>query len=503
MITVRVTRVVSKLPGFAREHGIDLPRKGHTFTLDAERGFGGFGAIHPVRDAAGGGRPALVVKVPSEDCTWLGSAVETLHRALSARPAREWAHLLLAVPFVVAEAEIEGEIKEVTFMLDLFALGYREPRDGELSSPDYQRLPAHRHVEYADAFARATAFLESIRFLHGDLNEPNLLLHDEHLDVQLVDLDSGAIVVKGDERARVQGKPLFPDAIPPEAMKPGADQSVDKSAWDLSAERWSVGYLLGYLIFGVPPSFFLQYSSAKSIDAYSRAGQWPDIDLDDPLFKPGAEAAYTYWRPHLANAPGGVTETFIRFFRAGTNGDLRPTAQDWVDALAPARRPPRFTSIGIDRTVAPEGTEVVLSWETEGAEYVEHPGIGRLDASGEATLVAGSPGRQQLTAVNYYGRTEELTEPLRVVPLPRLTSIPLPGFPGLDVQARIAFGSVSRLPRPGLPPRLVQNVAVPPKPPTFHPGPQLMVPLPRFAQLFMPPPNLRKIRPMMRKERSG
>jgi serine/threonine protein kinase len=503
MITIRVTRVISKLPGFAREHGIDLPRKGDTLTLDAERSSGGFGSIHSVKDGARGSGPALVVKVPSEDCTWLGSAVEILHRALSARPAREWAHVLLAMPFLVVEAEIEGEIEEVTLMLDLLALGYRELRDGELSSPDYQRLPVHCHVEYADAFARATAFLESIAFLHGDLNEPNLLLHDELLDVQLVDLDSGAVVVNGDERARVQGKPLHPDTIPPEAIKPGADQSVDKSAWDLAAERWSIGYLLGYLIFGVPPSFFLRYSSAKSIDAYSRVGPWPDIDLDNPLFNPAAEAAYKYWRPFLEDAPGKVTETFVRFFRAGTNGALRPTAQDWVDALAPARRRPQFVSIGINPTVAPEGTEVVLTWEAKGAEYVEHPALGRLDPSGEATMVAGASGRQQLTAVNYYGRTEELTEPLRVVPLPRLTSIPLPSFPGLDLKARIVAGSVPRVLQPLQPPRLVRSIAVPPTPPTFRLGPQPMFPAPRFAQFTERPPIKRRARPIARKERSG
>jgi serine/threonine protein kinase len=489
MTTVRLTRIVSKLPGFAREHRIHMPRKGDTITLDAERGSGGFGAIHPVRDGGRGRSPALVVKVPSEDCTWLGSAVRDLHRALSARPARDWAHLLLAVPFVVAEAEIEGEITEVTFMLDLFALGYRESRDGELSSLDYQRLPVHRHIEYAYAFVRATAFLESIRFIHGDLNEPNLLLNEENLDLQLIDLDSGAIVVNGDERARVQGKPLHPDAIPPETMKPGADQAVDKTAWDLDAERWSIGYLFGYLIFGVPPSFFLQYGSAKSIDAYSRAWHWPDVDPGDPLFKLGAEAAYEYWRPFLEDAPGRVAETFVQFFRAGIDGGLRPTAQDWVDALAPARRRPRFVSIGIDPTVAPEGAEVVLTWEAEGAEYVEHPALGRLEPSGEAKMVAGASGRQALTAVSYYGRTEELTEALRVVPLPRLTSIPLPSFPGLNLQAQIAFGSVSRLPGPTLPPRLVHSVPIAPKSPSFRPGPQPTFPLPHFAQLFMPPAN--------------
>jgi hypothetical protein len=502
MTTVRLIRIVSKLSRFAREHRISMPRKGDTIVLDAERGSGGFGAIHPVRDGVRGRGPALVVKVPSEDCTWLGSAVGDLHRALSARPTREWAGLLLGVPFVVAEAEIEGEITEVTFMLDLFALGYRELRDGELSSPDYQRLPAYRHVEYANAFARAAAFLESIGFLHGDLNEPNLLLNEESLDLQLVDLDSGAIVVNGDERARVQGKPLHPDAIPPEAMRPGAEQSVDKTVWDLAAERWSVGYLFGYLIYGVPPSFFLEYSSSKTIDAYSRAGDWPGIGLDDQLFKPGAEAAYEYWRPFLEDAPGRVTETFVQFFHAGTNGDLRPTAQDWGDALAPARRPPRFVSVGVDPTATPEGSDVTLTWETEGAEYVEHPALGRLEPSGEATMVAGVSGRQQLTAVNHYGRTEELTEALRVLPLPRLTWIPLPGFPGLDLRARIEFGSVTRLPGSTLPPRLVQSVPLAPKSPGLRPGPQPTFPLPRFAQLFRPPANPRKIRPMMRKERT-
>ncbi len=255
MTTVRVSRVISELPAFARAHDVVLPRMGDTFTLGAERGHGGFGTVRPVVGrTTDPGATQLTVKIPDEDCDWLGDSVKgQFHRALRARPADEWVDLLLAVPFVVAEAEVDGAINEVTFMLDLLATGYRSFEKEELLSTRYQTLPEHRRIEYAYGYARAAAFLESIRFLHGDQNEPNLLFDEKRLDAQIVDLESGAVVVRGDERARVAGKPG--DGVPPEVKGSGESQSVDKSRWDLGARRWSVGYLIGYFVFGVPPLF--------------------------------------------------------------------------------------------------------------------------------------------------------------------------------------------------------------------------------------------------------
>jgi hypothetical protein len=212
------------------------------------------------------------------------------------------------------------------------------------------------------------------------------------------------------------------------------------------------------------------------------------------------EAAHGEWLPFLEDAPGNLTETFARFFRAGTNGAERPTAQDWVKALDAARTKPEFKLLKVEPAVAPEGTEVVLSWEAEGAEYVEHPSLGELPAKGEERIVVSRSARQKLTAVNFYGSVEKESEVIRVVPLPRLTTIPIDGFPGLQLNTRIAAGAPT-LPPQLPPPHFARELGVPPGLPVAPSGRMPLPPPPHFGELFGPVPAPRRRRPIRRKER--
>jgi len=430
----------------------------------------------------------------------MADRVAALQRAFDASPDRDWPERLLAFPFSIAAAELEGEEREAIFMLDLTELGYENAKPF-FEKPEvaaYQERPGHERVELAHSYARGAALLEAIRFLHGDQNIPNLMLNLETLDTQIVDLDSGAVLVSGEERALPEGK--RDDCLPPEVKVPTPNGvEVDKSRWDADAERWAVGSLVGYLSLGVPPAFFLPRTSAAVIDAYAKEGPWPEIDPASPLLAPGVAATYEYWRPRLEAAPGRLVETFARFFRAGTRGADRPSAAEWVDALEAARAKPRFLSIEVTPPVAPEGTEVVLSWEAEGADRVEHAVLGELPAMGEAALAVDRSGRQTLTAVNFYGRAEASTEVVRVVPLPKLTAIPMPGFPGLELRTSIATAAPPR-PVPSLPPRLGKAIEIAPAASTLFARPAPPPPPPRFGELFKPIAVPRRIRSTMRKE---
>jgi len=498
MRSLRVVEVLSDSPLFARHHRVRLPKAGDTLSLEDRKDGGAFGVVERAEwHNSRPGDPAVAVKVVKQGLS-LDRPVAALHEALARCRDPEWPELLLALPYAVVRAEIEGEARQATFMVDLVARGYAKAGYDEIAAPEYQGCPVHERVELAYSYARAAALLEELRFLHGDQNIPNLMLDRSALDTQIIDLDAGAVQKTGRERAVAEGKGAD-QCLPPEVKvtAPGA-HPIDNSRWDMGAERWSIGYIVGYLIFGVTPGFFLSPASAKTFDAYSTQGPWPDIDLDSPLFKVGNEAAYMYWRKRFESAPGEVAETFVRFFRAGTRGDERPTAQDWVDALEAARQKPRFDSVEVAPLVAPEGTEVVIAWKAEGADHVEHPTLGRLSPEGEARIVVGKSTRYALTAVNYYGRVTRETEIVRAVPLPRLQTIPLAGFPQLELRATIATGVPAR---PALPeaPRLVHAAGLPPRVPVPLRGPQALPPAPRFGSLFKPIPVSRQIRSTMRK----
>lgn len=498
MRPLRVQRVVSDSPTFAGRHKLHLPKPGDVYSLGAERGDGKFGRVWAAEPReARSGEPALVVK-ESKGITPLADRVTALQEALASSVDPDWPERLLAFPFSVVLAEIDGDECEAIFMLDLAELGY-EGADPVFESrlEEYLRRPVYERVELAYSYSRAAATLEEIGFIHGDQNLPNLMFNFETLDTQIVDLDAGAILVTGEERSLAEGK--RDDCRPPEVTVLTAHGwDVDKAFWDMGAERWSIGSLVGRLSLGTHPAVFLIRATASIVDTYAEEGPWPEFDLEADYAEPEAEPLYKFWRPRFDAAPGRLTETFVRFFRAGTRGAERPTAQDWVDALEPARRKPQFVSLEAKPLVVPEGTEVVIQWEAEGAEYVEHPELGELPPKGEATLVVEKSARHALTAVNYYGRETAATDVVRVVPLPKLTSIPIAGFPGLELQATIATAAPPRA-VPGFPPRLIRSVGVPaatarlPRRP--HPSP----PPARFGQLFRPIPVSRKIRDMMRK----
>lgn len=500
MSSLRIVEVLADSRTFARHHGLRLPKAGDTYSLGAERGEGKFGFVWSAQPSkARSGEPAIVIKESKEN-VGLANRVGDLQKALARSTDPTWPERLLALPYSVAVADVAGDRCEAIFMLDLVELGY-EKAEQHFEQPqvqDFQKRPAFERVELAYSYARAAALLEGLRFLHGDQNVPNLMVNLDTLDTQLVDLDAGAVMVTGEERSLAEGK--ADDCTPPEVKvftPEGVD--VDLSLWDLEAERWAVGTLVGYLAFGIPPTFALSRVSPAVIDSYAEDGPWPRVDLHSTHARAGIDAVYEYWRPVLEAGPGRLTETFGRFFRAGTRGAERPTAQDWVDALEPARQKPQFAFIEVTPRVAPEGTEVTISWEAEGAEYVEHPELGALPAAGEESLVVTKSRRYTLGAVNYYGRVEASTEIVRVVPLPKLTSIPIAGFPGLELQARIAAAAPAR-PTHAHPPRLVNDVGVQvavTRPP--H-GPRLRPAAPRFSHIFRPIPVSRKARAKMRKE---
>jgi hypothetical protein len=502
MRSLRVVKVLSDSPAFARQRRLRLPKVGDTYSLGRSRGEGGFGEVWSVETTeARPGSPALAVKEVTEVQS-LAAPVLELQQALERKPTQEWAERLLAFPFSIVVAELEGEEREAIFMLDLVELGYAQVKDAfdQSAVHEYRARPTYERVEFAHSYAQAASLLEAVGFIHGDQNIPNLMFNSSALDVQIIDLDAGAIASTGNERAIAEGK--RDNCVPPEARVLGLGETdVDKSRWDVQAERWSVGILVGYLALSFDPSFFLK-SSARVFGAFAQEGPWPRIDPRSPLLVSGGGAAYRHWLPHMEAAPGRLVETFARFFRAGTRGADRPTAQDWVEALDVAREKPRFVSIEVVPAVVPEGSEVVISWEAEGAERVEHPVLGVLACKGEASLAVDRSGRQTLTAINHYGKVQISTEVVRVVPLPKLTTIPMPGFPGLELQTRIATSAPPR-PAPASPPRLAKAVGIPPAIPTLARGPRLVAAPPHFGELFKPISVDRRTRAKMRKEPTG
>ncbi len=425
-IQITVEDVHAELLEFARHHRCELPTAGDTCVLGDQLGDGGFGTVHPVLSRNGAApRVPLAIKLHEHDPATI-SVIDTLHTALRENKA-SWADSLLGVPFALIATRISGQPKLASVMLNLSSFGY-DPLPLSGSELRQKANGIDERLDMARSYCFHAALLEELGYIHGDQNLQNLMVNYATADVQIIDFEMGAVLVDGDERPLNGGKK--DEFVPIEVKGDGISEGGHPHT--LAAERWSVGMLTTTIILALPPLFFLRSISAKVLDEYAASGlRWPAIDMDGPLFEPGSRAVYEQVRPNIEKLlPRGIAATFAAFCAAGSIGDRRPSAADWVDALDAVRQPPRFMATRISSLLALEGSEVTVNWETDNARAVESALLGQLDPSGETTVPIGGPTVITLTAVNRWGRTPWSSPVVRTVPLPRIESVPVPDFPG-------------------------------------------------------------------------
>jgi len=428
----------------ARHQRFAIPAIGADVMLAPAFAHGGFGAVHAMESLDGKppDRP-MVMKVFDravlDDHGGAARLIANLSRfttALEASADPGWPDALLALPFCIATVELAGHSEVAAVMLDLRALNYAAAEFTEPSTlADYLARPPCDRIDLAVRLTERCLLLERIAFVHGDLNPENLLVNPATLDVQLIDFDAGVIVRTGDERPLTPVKP--DDSMPPEVKRPGTGgDPVDLSRYTPAAERWSLGSLLGYVLFGVHPGFFLRTISARTIEDYAREpGVWPDIDTGGPLFTdiPQNQRAYQRMRRELSALPGGARELFDSFFKAGLNGELRPTAEEWATTLGGLQGLPAIEDVTVDDDFVVEGSVVRLSWRTRNASGVEITSLGKQPTSGSIAVAVDATTVFTVRAFNAYGVVDASSPVVRVVVLPRLESIVVPAFPGITL----------------------------------------------------------------------
>jgi serine/threonine protein kinase len=418
---------------FMRHHAIASFRPGSLLSLGDEFDHGTFGSLRSL-DALDGSltTPALVVKLFSGDSlSDLGGRDEVCARIRALLEALEldggdgWQDRLLAVPFWVFSGSFAGENRLAAATLDLRALGYRKSPFADASSnAAYLSRDQDERTDLAFSYAQGAALLERIRFLHPDQNPENLLVSDT--DVQIIDFDGGVLVRTGRERPLTPGKP--DDCMPPE-IKRTVGVPVDLSRFDELAVRWSVGSLIGYLMLGVHPGFFLRSISGKVLDAYAQQSPgWPEIDEAGPLFTDLAQnrVAYQHLKGALDALVPDVRELFRMFFSAGLDGRLRPSARDWELAISGTREPPVIEYFEVDQDFVLHGSEVTLRWSATNSTRVEVRSYGPQDADGSISVPVERATRFVLTVSNLYGQTTAQTQLVRVISAPSLRWVEVP-----------------------------------------------------------------------------
>lgn len=103
------------------------------------------------------------------------------------------------------------------------------------------------------------------------------------------------------------------------------------------------------------------------------------------------------------------------------------------------RHPPIIGSFDVNPSFSFIGSPVVLSWDVEGARYVEiDNGIGDVSNTNTKTVTLDPNGVFKLTAQNYFGIKSEATAAVSIFPVPLIEGIFIPR-PRFNFQ-RISFG---------------------------------------------------------------
>jgi serine/threonine protein kinase len=442
----RIDRSAACSTRFAAHHRVETATNGTTLRLGRKVGAGGFATVFTVESIDGKppSRPLLAKVFHDSALSAVPGGAQRIAKGIGALidkleqlPADRWCYELLALPYCVAFARWKGRSALVALMLDLGALGYEACPLGDTDElKRYLARTVDERQELARAFAEKAALLEEVGLVHADLNRENLLVRYTPPDVQVLDVDAGVLIERGDERPLTPGK--TDGFMPPEIKQPDAPGQIDLDAYVPAAERWSIGCLVGYLLFAAHPVFYLEEISAASIAAYAteRPG-WPVIDQRSPLFTTADEnrVAYPNMLSLFEDVPTEVGRTFQKLFFAGPDADSRPTASEWCEALSTMRTPPELIDLQLDAACVLAGMSVTLSWQTKRAAAVEvwltEAGrsprlLGSVPTTGSLALPLERDSSIELVARNSYGEVRQVAGTVCVLPMPAITRYRIP-----------------------------------------------------------------------------
>jgi hypothetical protein len=438
---------------FVAFHGLDVPSVGAEILLDDAGPSGAFGEVTPIL-RIDGGRPRrpLRAKVMFEDhASELVRRIRALIDALEREPVGEWADSVLALSYcVLGVTDLAGVRRTMTLMIDLGALEYGACPFCDDDNPDahldyLDDVPEPTRHELALRFAERAAVLERIGYVHADINAQNVMMRvDAPADVQIIDLDSGALPAEGIPAPLSAGKVAL---IAPElaaAARAARRTMADPTLVSASTDLWNVGVLMAQILCGIEPLFFLSGNGPREIEAYARDPVgWPEVDPASGLLSddPSVRSAYDTARASLFDPLPAAPRTLIRaLFAAGLDGGRRPHADAWHAALRTVGDPPRITVFAVDETYVLEGSDVEVTWDAADATYVViSPDVGRRVARGSERVVVERSMRFTCTAVNAYGESTALAAIVRVLEVPHVRHLDVPRPPALNLAVEITL----------------------------------------------------------------
>jgi serine/threonine protein kinase len=351
-------------------------------------GHGGFGIAYKCDRFDGQKVPPQVVKLLTGNPARRGfDTIRELQKRLRAENAKAGGQLLrkypalYGVPQLSFEGELDGQKVLGYSANDLLTAGFEE-FGRILGDPAkyaaFQRLPIPAKMKMASELVSAFQFLSAeVRFIHADIKAEALFLDVSGSHCAIIDFDSGALARDANDKPSTFGTKQ--DWLAPEIVRQ-LDQSGNTKRIikvDLQSDIWSINVAIHYLLFGIPPLFFLSEISDRSIDAYLNRFQWPDADASFQYFERSAASAYKKYRSFARKAVRPeMIKRLAATFTAGYRNPAQRTSYGQWQLILGSLHEPRIRSFTPDRTFIDDGRPVHLTWDVTGALKVEITGHG-------------------------------------------------------------------------------------------------------------------------------
>ncbi|MEM9822933.1 MAG: serine/threonine-protein kinase, partial [Bacteroidota bacterium] len=258
---------------------------------------------------------------------------------------------------------------------DLLALGFIEFKDileDRQINRDYQSRSLNNRMLLSYHLVSAFNVLKQLLYIHADFKAEALFVNMKTLECAIIDYDSGAVIVDRNDKPSTWGTQQ--DWLAPEIMKQLAQFSNNQGSVhvDLWSDAWAVIIGVHYLLFACHPLFYLSEISERSIAAYFKAYQWPEVDLHFPFFSQGRETAYQQYKTF-------VTKQLTKGIRAKlansiNQGYFQPSARTSYGALEMVLKitqaPPNVLMFQLSKRYFAGRDPVKITWEVDGASTV-------------------------------------------------------------------------------------------------------------------------------------
>lgn len=314
---------------------------------------------------------------------------------------------------------------------NLFASGY-EPYDDILADKKgaksrYSKLGFAERLSLCDQLVKAFSLFQNINFVHADFKAEALFVDIKRARIAVIDLDSGAVMDKPNERPTTWGTQQ--SWLAPEVRKQvnagiakGGHNGRVKVKVSIASDIWSVTVALHTLIYSIEPYAGFSEVSERSLALLSRATTYSPIPSGYPYSSPARKTVDDFIAKINQGLPEGLPPAFATTFTSGVVDEQRRTSYgQWRLVLQAAATPPSITTFTIDRTFVDDKKPVRLNWDVKDATLVTLDGVA-VAPRGAKDITVRSDQEFVLVAKSPFGNQRSLLSVTTAIEQPEILS---------------------------------------------------------------------------------